>query len=313
MMTADKIHSVIDKYNMVSSGDTVILGVSGGADSMCMLSFFNEYSRKKGFNIICAHVNHGIRGSEADYDEEFVGSYCSKHGIKFTAAHYDVPKIAAASKESQELCGRRLRYEFFNSIAPNAKIATAHNLNDCMETFLLNLARGTGLKGLCGIPKVQGNIIRPLIECTREEIEAYNAEHGVPFVTDSTNLCDDYTRNKIRHNVIPVLNEINPSFSSVFLSCISSLADTEDYIESVVSLSFSNAKSERGFSAAYINALPKAVRDRVILEIARFYGAGETEYKHVAIISDFLEKGGALTLPGGVTVLSDGEYISKRE
>ncbi len=313
MMTDDKIKSVIEKYDMIHPGDTVIAAVSGGADSMCMLFFFNEYSRMMEFNLIVAHVNHGIRGDEADSDENFVRTYCENNNIKFVAAHYDVPAVSAETKESEELCGRRLRYEFFNSIAPGAKIATAHNLNDCMETFLINIARGTGLKGLCGIPGVNGNIIRPLIECTREEIEQYNTEHAVPYITDSTNLSDDYTRNKIRHGVIPVLKEINPSFDTVFLNCLNTLKDSEKYIVDNASVAFDNALTEYGFSVSYINSLPKAVKDRVILMIAHYYGASETEFKHVNIMSFFLSEGGTLTLPGGIEIQSDGQFLYRKE
>ena len=157
----DKILSVIEKHRMLSCGDTVVVAVSGGADSMCLLHFFNKFSSKMQLNIICAHVNHSIRGAEADSDEEFVRNFCEEHKINAVFAHYNVPELAKENGESEEQCGRRLRYEFFASIADNAKIATAHNLNDSAETFIFNFTRGTGLKGLTGIPPVRKPKYKP--------------------------------------------------------------------------------------------------------------------------------------------------------
>lgn len=307
----DKILSVIDKHRMLSCGDTVVIAVSGGADSMCLLHFFNKFSSRMQLNIICAHVNHGIRGAESDADEEFVRNFCNKYNIESVFAHYDVPKLAKDSGESEEQCGRRLRYEFFDSVAENAKIATAHNLNDSAETVLFNLARGTGLKGLTGIPAVRDNIIRPLCECTREEIEQYLNDEGIAYVTDSTNLSDEYSRNKIRHNVIPVLSEINPGFYSVFSNCISVLSDTEKYVEAKIDEAFIKTKKNIKFSVDDIIQLDKVIRDRLIIKIADFFGASDVSFRHVEIISGFLKTGGALMLCPNVTVISDGKYLYK--
>ena len=309
----DKILSVIDKHRMLSCGDTVVVAVSGGADSMCLLHFFNKISSRMRLNIICAHVNHSIRGAEADSDEEFVRSFCNKHNIKAVFAHYDVPKIAKENGESEEQCGRRLRYEFFDSVAENAKIATAHNLNDSAETFLFNFTRGTGLKGLTGIPPVRDNIIRPLSECTRDEIELYLSSEGVQYVTDSTNLSDEYSRNKIRHNVLPVLNEINPGFFSVFANCISVLADSEKYLEEKTDEAFIKSKKNRKFSIDDIIQLDKVIRDRLIIKIAEYYGASDVSFRHVEIINNILSAGGALMLSEDVTIVSDGKYLYKAD
>lgn len=307
----EKILSVIEKYSMLSVGDNVIVAVSGGADSMCLLHFFNKYSRQLNINIVCAHVNHGIRGNEADRDESFVREFCENNSIDFRAAHFNVPAISETTGESEEACGRRLRYEFFESIAENAKIATAHNLNDTMETFLFNLARGTGLKGLTGIPFVRGNIIRPLNECTRVEIEEYLKEESIGFVTDSTNLSDGYSRNKIRHNVLPVLEEINPSFDVVFNGCLSSLRATEEFIEKTVECAFENIGKNMKFSVCDILALDKIIRDRLLIKICGHYGAFDISFRHIEVINSFLQTGGAIVLPGCVIVASDGKYFYK--
>lgn len=312
-MTNNKILSVIQKYSMLSHGDTVVIGVSGGADSMCLLHFFNEISSKFGLNIICAHVNHGIRGTEADRDEAFVRDFCRKNSIGFCSVCYNVPEIASTTGESEELCGRRLRYEFFSSIAENAKIATAHNLNDCAETFLFNLTRGTGLKGLTGIPPVRGNIIRPLIECTRAEIESYLEENGVSYVTDSTNLDDEYSRNKIRHKVLPVLTELNPSFPAVLLRCMSSLNNDEEFLEKNADAAFRKMNKNETFSVSGIILLDEAIRNRVLIKIADAFGARDISYRHVELLNELLLKSGAVMLPGDVTIVSDGTGLYKKK
>ena len=309
----DKILSVIENHRMLSCGDTVVVAVSGGADSMCLLHFFNKFSSKMQLNIICAHVNHSIRGAEADSDEEFVRNFCEEHKINAVFAHYNVPELAKENGESEEQCGRRLRYEFFASIADNAKIATAHNLNDSAETFIFNFTRGTGLRGLTGIPPVRDNIIRPLSECTREEIEQYLSEEGVSFVTDSTNLSDEYTRNKIRHNILPVLNEINPGFFSVFSNCVSVLSDSEKYIEEKTAEAFMKTKKNTSFSIDDIILLDKVIRDRLVIMIAEFYGACDISFRHVEVINSFLKKGGALMLSDKVTIVSDGKFLYKAD
>ena len=309
--TEDKIFSAIEKHAMISDGDTVIVAVSGGADSMCLLHFFNKYSRKLNINIVCAHVNHGIRGQESDSDESFVRDFCCKNGIDFCLGRFNVPEIAASCGESEEACGRRLRYEFFNSVSVGAKIATAHNINDSMETFIFNLSRGTGLKGLTGIPYVRDRIIRPLNDCTREEIENYLKAEGIDFVLDSTNLSDDYSRNKIRHNVIPVLKEINGSFDAVFSGCISSLRDTEAFIDKNVNNVFAEIENNLRFPVDDIICLDKIIKDRLIIKICEKFGGKDISFRHVEIINSFLTSGGAVMLPGGITVISDGKFLQK--
>lgn len=309
----DKIFSVIEKYSMISAGDTVILAVSGGADSMCLLHFFNKYSRILNINIIVAHVNHGIRGNEAKRDEEFVRNYCEQNSIDLRVAHFNVPEISQQTGESAELCGRRLRYEFFDSINSDAKIATAHNLNDSMETFIFNLSRGTGLKGLTGIPVVRGKIIRPISECTRNEIELYLSEEEVGYVTDSTNLVDDYSRNKIRHKIIPVLNELNPSFSSVFTTCLSTLTASENYLASVTETEFERLNNNSRFPVCELILLDDVIKNRVIIKICESFGCEDVSHKHIEIINAFLTKGGAVMLSDSITVASDGKYLYKSE
>ena len=174
----DKALSAVEKYNMLSPGAAVIAAVSGGADSMAMLLFLMKISERYSLSLTVAHVNHGLRGEEARRDEEYVRSFCEKNSLRFEVLHADVAALAKQSGETCEECGRRVRYEFFESIDKNAKIATAHTASDNAETMLFNLARGTGGAGLRGIPPVRGEIVRPLLGVTRREIEAYLAENG---------------------------------------------------------------------------------------------------------------------------------------
>ena len=308
----DKILSHIEKYNMIKDNDTVILAVSGGADSMCMLHFFKEYSRNHNINIICAHVNHGIRGEEADSDEAFVRDFCKRNDITFECAHYDVPAISRETGESEEECGRRLRYEFFKSLNADAKIATAHNLNDSMETVIFNFARGTSLKGLTGIPAVRENIIRPVLCLEREEIVQYNQFYCIDYVTDSTNLIDEYSRNKIRHNIIPVMNELNGGFAKVFTGCVESLNVIEDYLDGETRNIYNRINQSGRFSVDELNKLHSALRDRIIIKICENAGAYDISRRHVELINSILVPGGAVMLHGGVKICSDGKYLFKQ-
>ncbi len=208
----NKFVSTVNEYSMLDDSSVVVIGFSGGADSVCLIHLLKSFEDKFGYKTIAAHLNHGIRGDEALRDAEYCKEFCDAFNIPFYLKTVDCVKEAELSGESVEECGRRIRYSFFNSLCDeNSKVATAHNLNDNVETVIFNLARGTALKGAGGISTVRANIIRPIINCTREEIEGYCNENELKFVTDSTNLCDEYTRNKIRHNIIPVLTAVNSS------------------------------------------------------------------------------------------------------
>lgn len=209
----DRVFLTIKKNNMLKQGDNVIVGLSGGADSVALLCVLCELSEKLGINNISAcHVNHNLRGEESDRDERFCKELCERIGIPFFVKSVDVDNYCAKRRCSTEEGARELRYEALQKVDSAAKIATAHTLSDNAETLLLNLVRGTALEGLCGIPPIRDNIVRPLIECTRDDVENYLATLKQDFVIDSTNLSDDYRRNRVRHTLIPILKEINPSF-----------------------------------------------------------------------------------------------------
>lgn len=208
--TEKRIEAFIKKHGMIEKGDVVVTGVSGGADSVCLLFVLCALRKKLGFQVLVCHVNHGLRGAAADRDEEYVRKLCGKLKVPCRIFHKNVELIARKWKQSPEEAGRTARREAFETVCKEnggTKIATAHHRNDNAETVLLNLARGTGLKGLCGIRPVRGKWIRPLLPLSRQQIEEYLDRKKISWQEDATNGEDDYTRNRIRHNVIPVLEE----------------------------------------------------------------------------------------------------------
>lgn len=199
----EEVLQYMTQYHMVEPGDVVITGVSGGADSVCLLLVLQKLAAELSISIEAVHINHGIR-TEAAGDAEFVRRLCEDRGIPFHLVCADVETQAKQEKMSTEEMGRKIRYEAFRQILGERKgrIAVAHNSNDRAETMLFHLFRGTGLAGVCGIRPVQGEIIRPLLFLERKEIEQWLQEQEISFCTDATNLGDDYTRNRIRHHIL---------------------------------------------------------------------------------------------------------------
>ncbi|MGI6020895.1 MAG: tRNA lysidine(34) synthetase TilS [Lachnospiraceae bacterium] len=211
----EKVRECIKKYNMIEKDDRIVCGVSAGPDSVCLFMCLFRLRTELDFELFAVHVNHGIRGGEASRDEEFVRTLANRLGVVCGVYKYDVPSIAAEKGYSLEEAGRiarRIAFEDFSSLHSCNKVALAHNMNDQAETVLLNLCRGTGLAGISGIQPVKDNVIRPLIETGRPDIESFLKGEGIEYLTDSSNLTDEYSRNKIRHHIIPYLeNNINPS------------------------------------------------------------------------------------------------------
>ncbi|MBR2849854.1 MAG: tRNA lysidine(34) synthetase TilS, partial [Clostridia bacterium] len=200
----------------LDGSEAILVGFSGGADSTALLHILSRYSKDSGCRICAAHINHGIRGEEADRDEEFCRVFANTLGIELFVLHADVPTIAKQSGESIETAARRVRYDYFAKIMREQDIkilATAHNANDNLETLIFNIARGSGLGGMCGIPDSRptecGVVIRPILSMEKSEILEYCEKNSLDFVTDSTNTDTDYTRNLIRAKTIPIMQEIN--------------------------------------------------------------------------------------------------------
>lgn len=210
METLKKVQHFIDSNRLLTPNSRILIGVSGGKDSVVLLNIMT----KLGYNCVVAHCNFHLRDKESDNDALFVQKLAKEYGLVFKRADFDTKEYARKMKISIEMAARDLRYDWFEKIAKevNAKaILVAHHANDSIETIIINILRGTGLKGLTGIEPINGNIIRPLLCCNRSEIEEYVRKNELEYVYDMTNFENDYNRNKIRNQVLPVLYDINPS------------------------------------------------------------------------------------------------------
>ncbi len=259
----EKIVKAISDYNMISKGDAVVIALSGGADSVSLLCALDKLSQQLSFSLSACHVNHGLRGEESDGDMRFCEELCEKLGVQLEILNTDVKRFQQ-KHESLEETARRVRYDFFANVSSGKKLATAHNSNDSAETVLLNMMRGTGLKGLCGIPPVRGNIIRPLIYCSRDEVEQFCKENSLSYVTDKTNLSDDYTRNKVRHSILPEMLKINPSLLDTVSRMEKNLREDNELLEALADEALQSAKADRGYKTAILSQQPKPVLRRAI-------------------------------------------------
>lgn len=231
-----KMEAMIREYRMIDAGDHIIAGVSGGADSVCLLLGLLKLREVFGHQVSAVHVEHGIRGEEARKDAAFVRSFCGERGIECHICHCQVPEYARLHRMGEEEAGRYLRYEAFRAekekfAGRHVKIAVAHHLGDHAETMLFHLVRGTGIKGLGGIAPVRGDIIRPLLTADRTEIEAYLAALGQNFCKDATNEMDRYSRNRIRHQVLPALEQVNSRAAEHMYQTAQQLREIHEYLK----------------------------------------------------------------------------------
>ena len=292
-MLLDTVRKTINEYGMLKKGDKVLCAVSGGADSICLLNVLLSLKDEYNISVYVANVNHLIRGDEAKRDSDFVKEICRKEQIECFYREYDVPAISRERKIGEEECGRVLRYEFFDEISQKlggVKIATAHNLNDNAETILFRLARGSSASGLCGIKHVRGNIIRPLLDVTREEIEEYLKEHNLSWCEDSTNKLTLYNRNKLRHCVMPYLEEISGSAQKKIVSAARLLREDDMYLSQRA-----EEMAKECFFDEYILSEPLkevhiAIKRRVIAAILEKWGAKEITVDKIDDFIRFLSK-----------------------
>lgn len=292
----------VDEFEMLPLGCRVIVGCSGGADSMALLHLLASVAAERNISVLAAHVNHCLRGAESDRDEAFVRDWCARKRIPLRVLRKDVAVLAQEQKMNLEACARKVRYRFFEELAKEigARIATAHTLSDQAETVIMRMVRGSGIRGLCGIPPVRGNIVRPLIACTRAETERYCAERGIPYVTDSSNLCRDYARNRIRLDVMPFLQEINPEVEHAIGRMALLLSEDHTCLDELARTALEEARSGSGYAVDRLLACPAAVRNRAIQKIAEQHG-GSPEAVHIKQSSALLLQGyGAICIPGGV-------------
>lgn len=301
----NKVLQTIQKYDMLAFGDSVVVGLSGGADSCALLSFLCSVQEEMHLNIYACHLNHLIRGAEAERDEQFVREVCDKKGIPLFVRRLPIEQMAKERKIGSEQCGREERYRFFDETARkyNARIATAHTASDNAETLLLHLIRGCGIQGLCGIPPVRGNIIRPLIEVSREEIENYCSENSLPYVTDSTNFTRQYTRNQVRLDVLPKLKQINPSVLDAFQRLTAIMQDTAAHLDAQAEQLLQAAAVPYGYRADILAKADNAVRTEAIELFCRHYVSNGLEMRHIEKIDCCLKNGGAVELNRRVRII----------
>ena len=252
---------------LLPRGTRLLCAVSGGADSMCLLHLMKSRAAELEIQVFAAHYEHGLRGEESLRDCAFVESWCRENGILCVSEHGNVRAFAGEKGMGLEEAARELRYAFLQKVAAElgcTRIATAHNADDNAETLLFNLCRGSGAAGLRGIPPVRGNIIRPLLHCTRAEIEEYLRENQVPHVEDSSNAGDEYSRNRIRHRVTPVLREINPAFSLAALRTAELMRRDEDCLSAMAEEFIQENFDGESLPLAKLRALHPAVAGRVL-------------------------------------------------
>lgn len=303
-----EIEGAIFDYGMQCAKNKVIIGFSGGADSSALLHYFSRVSKQ----IVCVHINHMIRGEEADRDEAFCKSVCEKYGVEFVSYKIDIPTLAKQRSMGVEETAREERYRvFFEECERRGfdAILTAHNANDNTESVLFNLVRGSGANGLSGIKPVNGKIMRPLIYVTRESILQYCRDNEIEFVTDSTNFDTDYTRNYIRHEIVPMLEKLNPSLNSAVSRLTSSLRLDEEYINGVAD-AFVKEHCEGGkIIPSDFEALPKSVKVRVLKIVSQ----KNLDAKAIDFCIGFMKRnqsGDVINLCKGVSLKMESGYAT---
>ena len=299
----NKLLAMIRRYEMVAAGDTVVCAVSGGADSMALLFGLYLLRQKLQIRLEAAHFNHGLRGEESDRDEAFVRRFCDRYDIPLHTASAAV----RAGEKGLEAAAREARYAFFDTLP--GLIATAHTANDNAETVLMHLVRGTGLKGLGGITPKRQRLIRPMLLVTREQVLAFLEEYHVSYVEDSTNAADAFLRNRLRHHVMPLLEQENPSLAENLSAMALRLRLDEQALSQP-------AFREREISVSWLLEQSPARRSRVIAQFLENCGVREPEAEHIGLVEALAcsEKPSArVSLPGGITLCRSYDVLRTEE
>lgn len=316
-----KAISFMEKYEMISENDLVAAGVSGGADSLCLLFVLLEYRKKVPFDLVVVHVNHLIR-EDAFRDENFVKEICEKENLPFYAKRADVRRLAKECHMSEEEAGRKVRYEAFGEAlelykkkgALQGKIAVAHHQGDSAETMLFHLFRGTGVYGMAGILPVHENVIRPLLTCSRKEIEEYLSKREQKWCIDCTNEEDTYTRNKIRHHILGYADsQINEKATEHIAKAALQIASLREYLESeVAKMAEEISKQEQeavSIDVEKLKAYPEFLQNQFLLTAINQIIPGRKDIgsEHIQGILDLLQKSGTkkINLPGELEVVKE--------
>ncbi len=323
----EKSINAIDGFD-VSENDKIIVAYSGGADSSLLLHLTVDYFMPRGVTVEAAHLNHMIRGAEADRDEAFCRDSAERLGVRCTVRRVDIPSLCKSGGSVEEVA-RRERYAFFREMIEENKaqgvkayVFTAHNADDNLETVLFNLVRGTALKGMCGIPSIRdGRYVRPILFMTGEYIRTSCESFGIPYVTDSTNLESDYTRNYIRHNIVPHLKMMSPMPQAAVMRMCNVLKTDEDYLDGEAESFLAGFESK--VTCEELKKLHTAVKSRVLVKMYDRYAlsvgvSAHLEKVHVDAIIDRLDRDTdtfRISVPSGIYFVTDGRTVSfeKRE
>lgn len=321
----ETVQSTISAYKLISPGQTVLVGVSGGPDSVALLHVLLTLSPSMGFKVAAAHLNHGIRGEDADRDQAFVEELCELLGVPLITRRADVPRLARENGWTLEQAGREVRYKFLRDCAKNLhaeRIALAHHMDDQAESILLHLTRGTGLAGLVGMLPMREEIIRPLLFVRRSDVERYLTDEGIAYCVDATNLETGGTRNRLRLELVPyVESNINPAFVKTLCSMGELLLRDESYLQSIADEALEQTRREGGFDRESLNALPLPILTRALRAALREAGAAvDIERVHIERLIALLggRTGAKLQLPGvdayiDYTLLCFGQGVAELE
>lgn len=322
MSIIDRVKKTISTNSLICKGDAVLVALSGGSDSVAMLHMLKQLSDEMEFEIFAAHINHGIR-EEADDDEKFVVGLCQKLKIDCFVKKINVKKYAKENSMSEELAGRKIRYDFFDEVMKKNhidKLATAHNKNDCAESILLHMFRGCGIDGMCGIPVMRdGYVIRPIIDIEKKEVEEYCRENGLEFVVDKTNFKTDYTRNKVRLKIIPEIeNEINSNFVNTLTENSEIFRQTRSFIDKYSRSVYEKTVTDGKLAVSQLVKEDIIIIKNVIQLLFKDYTRSSQNLSKAYIdeISELILKGKSsktINLPGGTSarIEYDSLYFEK--
>ncbi len=305
-----RVLAFCEAWDMLPRGGTVLCAVSGGRDSMALLHLLSGLGPERGFQIAAAHFNHRLR-PEADGDEAFVRSWCRERHIPLTCGAGDVRDFAAREGLCIEDAARQLRYAFLENAARDmgaSRIAAAHHREDNAETVLLHLLRGAGLQGLCGIAPVRGRIVRPLLETSRDEIEGYVKRNGVPWVEDESNRDAQFTRNRLRLEVLPLLEEMTPGAAGRIAAAAALLREENEHLHREAEALLPDAEDSAVIlPVPVLNKQDAAVGRRLIRGMGRKFGVELTREQTEAVLT--LRSGGYLDLPQGLCAVRKSHWL----
>lgn len=310
-----KVLQALHTQGLVTQGQRVTVALSGGADSMALLTVLLRLKDTLGITVYAAHFNHGLRGEEAKRDEDFVRQWCKECGVALTVGHGDVQTRVRETGESPEEAARVLRYAFFDRLDTDT-VATAHTANDNAETLLLHLLRGTGPRGLCGIPARRGRYIRPLLSVTREEIGQYLSEQGIPHIEDSSNALDDCVRNRLRHRVMPELLRENPRFLEAAERAAALQSQEDAFLSGLADSAEQSCRLGDGHDCKKLRALHPVLLRRVLMRVLCKYRVENPSARHIEALEHLVQTehpSSAIRLPGGLTAQREYDLLRVSE